>query len=222
MKIILSAFLLGLGVWPSLVYSQNTIEVGLRFTPQATAIRYRHGVGNKYDFLKTAIPNEFAPHYSRIRTAQGVGIIYNPFLKLRLGADLLYSLQGGGYEQRKTNLNYLKIPIWFGYNSSPKKKLIFTVQTGIELSYLVRAKVKYENETIDIRKYVNNTTWGVPFAIGIKFKAYTTYYVTTQLYLYSDFHTLSKTNSEFGAYNYVYPGIRISIDQNILNFNQRN
>ncbi len=129
---------------------------------------------------------------------------------------MLYSLQGGGYEQRKTNLDYLKLPLWIGYNSSRKRKIIFTVQSGIELSYLVSAKLKYpEGRTLDIYSYVNSTNWGIPFAIGAKFKVYRSYFLSTQLYVYSDINSLAKTNTVFGVYNYIYPGLRISIDRNL-------
>ncbi|MEJ7644815.1 MAG: outer membrane beta-barrel protein [Chryseolinea sp.] len=199
-------------------YAQSNVEVGIRFMPQVVALRYDYGVGSSYDFLKTALPGNFAPHYSRVRTSQGIGIVYNPVQKIRLAADLLYSLQGGGYEERKTNLNYIKVPLLVGYNASPNRKLIFIVQTGIELSYLTSATIKREDgEVTNIRNYLNKTTWGVPFAIGFKFRVLDAYFITAQLYLYSDFHTLSKTNKALGVYNYVYPGLRISLDRNLFN-----
>ncbi|MEO7991194.1 MAG: outer membrane beta-barrel protein [Chryseolinea sp.] len=196
-------------------YSQHDkVELGLRFIPQATTFRYTQGVAPIIDFLKIS-----APYYFRVRTAQGIGILYNPVQRLRLGADLLYSMQGGGYEERKTNLNYLKIPMWIGFNAKSKHRIIFTVQSGIEFGFLISAKIKYsQGESVDIRHYVNKTSWGIPFAMGVKFKVHQTYYVTTQLYLYSDFNTIAKTNSALGAYNYVYPGLRICIDQNLSAF----
>ena len=81
-------------------FSQNKIELGVRCIPQATTFRYTlglPGVSPVLDYLK------LSPYYFRIRTAQGIGAIYNPVQRLRLGADLLYSLQGGGYKERKTN-----------------------------------------------------------------------------------------------------------------------
>lgn len=215
MKSIFSLGLCALMLLSVSAYSQHDkVELGLRFIPQATTFRYTQGVAPIIDFLKTS-----APYYFRLRTAQGIGIVYNPAQRLRLGADLLYSLQGGGYEDRKTNLNYLKIPVWIGFNAKSKRRLIFTVQTGIEFGYLISAKIKYpQAESIDIRHYVNKTSWGIPFAMGVKFKVYQKYYVTTQLYLYSDFSTIAKNNSVFGAYNYVYPGLRICFDQNLSAF----
>lgn len=217
MKSVLSILLLSVSLSSSLCYSQSKLEVGVRFIPQATTFRYTQGVGPIVDFLKAS-----SPYYFRIRTAQGIGLTYNPIQRLRLGADLLYSLQGGGYEARKTNLNYLKLPLWFGYNSAANRRLIFTVQTGIELSYLVSAKMKYEDgEPVDIRHYLTKTSWGIPLAMGVKFKVYQSYLITTQLYLYSDLNTLAKTNTVFGAYNYIYPGLRICIDQNFDTFKRK-
>lgn len=192
-------------------YSQSKIELGIRFIPQATTFRYTQGAAPIIDFLKVS-----APYYFRVRTAQGLGLTYNPVPRIRLGVDLLYSLQGAGYDQRQTNVDYLKVPIWIGYNSLAKRRVIFTIQSGVELSYLVRARMKYrDGESVNIREYVNSTSWGIPFAIGVKFKVFQSYYITTQLYLSADFSTLAKTNASFGVYNYVYPGLRICIDQNL-------
>ncbi len=208
---------IGLLLSYSVGISQSRIEVGARFIPQATTFRYSQGADPLIDFLKVS-----APYYFRVRTAQGFGFTYNPVQRIKLGVDLLYSLQGGGYEQRETNLNYLKIPFWLGYNSSAKRTIMFTIQSGIELSYLISGRVKNKDgESVNIKDYVNNISWGIPFAIGVRFKVHKTYYVTTQLYIYSDFNTLSKTNAVFGVYNYVYPGLRICIDQNLSVFNRK-
>lgn len=217
MKSILSITTFGFVLFSTVSYSQNKVEVGLRFIPQATTFRYTSGAGALADFLKVT-----APYYSRVRIAQGIGVLYQPYKRLSLGADLLYSLQGGGYEQRKTNVNYLKLPLWIGYNSSCKRRLIFTVQSGIELSYLLAAKVKYQDgESTEISHYVNKASLGIPFAIGAKFRILNSYFVTTQLYLYSDITSLASTNNSFGVYNYIYPGIRISINQDLKVFKRK-
>jgi len=211
MKNILIVTFAGLLTGITICYGQNKVEVGIRFIPQVTTFRYTQGVGPIVDFLKVS-----APYYHRTRTAQGIGITYHPSQRVGIGADILYSLQGGGYEQRKTNLNYMKLPLWVGYNSTSKRKIIFIVQSGIELSYLVSAKLKYpEGKPLDIHSYVNRTSWGIPFAIGAKFKVYQSYFLSIQLYVYSDISSLAKTNTVFGVYNYIYPGLRISIDRNL-------
>ncbi|CAG5006634.1 hypothetical protein DYBT9275_03866 [Dyadobacter sp. CECT 9275] len=191
-------------------YSQNKLAVGVRLLPSATTFRYNTGVPI-LDFLKVA------PYHFRVRTTQGIGVLYNAGRKLSIGTDLLYSLEGGGYQQRKTNLNYLKLPIWIGYNSSPARKLIFTVQSGLEFSYLLQAKIRYDDKSIDIGRYVNKLSTGIPLAIGVKFRMFHSYAVSTQLYLSSEIGSLSKTNREFGVYNYVFPGLRISIDHSLKN-----
>lgn len=218
MKSILSIATSGLILFSSVCYSQNKVEIGLRFIPQATTFRYTSGAGALSDFLKVN-----APYYSRIRTAQGMGILYHPYKRLSLGADLLYSLQGGGYEQRGTNVNLLKLPLWIGYNSSAKRKLIFTIQSGIELSCLLSAKVKYQDgESANISHYLNKASLGIPFTIGVKFRMLHSYCFTLQFYLYSDITSIASTNDTFGVYNYIFPGIRISIDQSLKFFKRKN
>ncbi len=216
MKNSLIIIVLNLLLFSSVCYSQNKIELGVRFIPQATTFRYTlgiPGVSPVLDYLK------LSPYYFRVRTAQGIGILYNPVQRIRLGADLLYSLQGGGYKERKTNLNYLTLPLWLGVNSKAKRRIIFTLQTGIQFSCLLSAKNKYTDGTsVNINHYVSRTSWGIPIAIGVKFKILHQYFITTQLYIYSDFSSIAKTNKQFGAYNYVYPGLRVSIDQSLVNF----
>ena len=201
--------LLGLLTFSHWGYAQSKLEIGIRFAPQATSFRYQTPSPIQ-DFLK------LTPHYFRVRTAQGLGVLYHPYKRWSVGADVLYSLQGGGYESRRTNVNYLKMPLWLGYNGSPDRRLIFNVQTGIAFAWLVSAKIKYaDGEEIDIVRYANRTTWGVPLAVGLKYKILKTYYMNTQLFLYTDFESLSKTNPAFKVANYILPGIRFSIDQSV-------
>lgn len=191
------------------VYAQRKFSAGVRFLPSATMFRYDTGVPIA-DFLK------IAPHYSRLRTAQGVGVTYHPARKLHVGADLLYAFQGGGFKQRRTDLGYMNAPLWIGYNTAPEKKVIFTVQSGVQLSYLVNAKLKYENgSSANIKSYFRKTTAGIPLAVGFKFRLASSYYLSTQLYVSSDVKSLSRTSKEFGVYNYVFPGLRIALDHNI-------
>jgi hypothetical protein len=219
---VISLLIAGSSLVTSAMHAQSKVELGLRIMPQATAIRYDAGLGTQAEVLKVLTPKSFAPHYFRVRAAFGLGALYYPLKRLRLGADLLYSLQGGGYRQRKTNLGYFKLPLWIGFNSLPKRNVIFTIQTGIELSCLAFAKLKYQDgDKTSIGSSINRLSWGIPFAMGVKFKCFSTYYMTAQVYIATDFSTLSKTNHTFGAYNLIYPGIRLSIDQNLLNFRKK-
>ncbi|MEO5911252.1 MAG: outer membrane beta-barrel protein [Pelobium sp.] len=189
-------------------HAQEKLQIGVRFIPQATTFLYKTGVPI------TAILKD-APYDQRTRFSMGFGGLYYPFIsdKWSIGADLVYSQQGGGYKSRITNLDYFKIPLWLGYNASPSRKLIFNFQVGIDVSLLVNAKMKYAgSESIDISSYIRKKNWGVPVAVGFKFKALKSYFINTQLFLYTDFQSLSKTNPSFGVQNYIIPGIRISID----------
>jgi hypothetical protein len=219
MKKHVNVALLSLFLTVSTLQAQSKFELGLRIIPQATTFRYSLGlpeVSPALGYLK------LSPYDFRVRSSQGIGIVYNPVQLLRLGADLMYSLQGGGYKERKTNLSYLNLPLWLGFNSKASKKLIFTIQSGVQLSCLLSAKNKFKDgTTTDISRYVSRFSWGVPLAVGLKFKVAQTYFITTQVYVYTDFSPIAKTNPKLGVYNYVYPGIRICIDQNFSNFKKK-
>lgn len=216
-KLILATCLL-----PVLLSAQSKLELGIRLMPQLTGIRYDYGLSKTDNLLRTLFPKEAAPRYIRFGVAAGVGVTWNPLKRLRFGADLLFSGKGGGFKERKTNLNYLEVPLWIGFNSLPSRKLVFTFQTGIGCSLLIGAKMKYSTgETVRIVNYVNRTSWGIPLAIGVRFRIHSTYFLTTQLYVYSDLSTLSRTNEVFDARNYVYPGLRLTLDRNFLNIKNK-
>ncbi len=190
-------------------FAQKQIVLGVRFNPQSTSFQYET-LAPANDFLK------LTPYYFRVRPAVGIGATYQAFKHWGVGADLLYSMQGGGYEARKTNINYIKIPLWFRYNTSNDRRLIVNFQAGVDLAWMASAKLKYQDgETINIINYANRFNWGASVALGVKFKILKSYYINTQVFLYKDFRTLSKTSSEFKVTDYVFPGIRLSIDKQI-------
>lgn len=195
-------------------YSQHSLQLGLRVVPQATTFRYATGLPVQ-DWLKAS------PYYFRIRTTQGVGLLYYPYPRWSLGVDVLYALQGGGYEARKTNLNYLKTVLWLGYSASPRKRVGFNLQAGIDIAYLVRARLHYrDGKKVNIAPYVNQTNWGVPLAAGLQWKVARNYRLNTQLLFYTDFISLASTNSSFRLQNYVLPGIRFSLNRQLRKNNQ--
>ena len=208
-KKILVLSCLGILCVSSGAHAQKGVQIGLRFIPQSTSLRYDTGFP-LIDILK------LAPYDQRWRTAQGIGVLYHPHERWSVGADMLYSLQGGGYKARRTNVNYLSVPVLFGYNASPRHRLIFNIQTGLDVAFLVRARMRYsDGTTLDISRYVNQTAWGIPFAIGFKYRVHRTYFLNTQLYVYSDLTSLTKTNDTYGVRNYILPGIRFTIDRNV-------
>jgi hypothetical protein len=221
MRYLLTILLAGATLFNESAFSQTKLEAGIRIIPQVTAIRYTTGVGAKNDFFRTVFPGSAAPHYSRVRMAAGAGVVYYPLKRMRIGADLLYSLQGGGYEERRTNLNYFQVPVWIGFNGLPKRRVIFTAQAGFQLSCLAVARMKFSTgEKSHIAGSISRFSWGIPLAVGVKFKTGPATFLTAQVLVYSDFSTLSRTNKTLGAYNYIYPGLRICLDQPFSHFNK--
>ncbi|MES2732469.1 MAG: outer membrane beta-barrel protein [Bacteroidota bacterium] len=193
----------------SIGFAQKGVQVGVRFIPQSTSFIFNTGFP-LVDMLK------LAPYYARFRTAQGIGVLYNPHEHWSIGADVLYSLHGGGYETRTTNVNYLKVPVWLGYNANSRHKLMFNMQIGLDFAYVMNANMTYKDgDPVNIIHAVNRTNWGMPFAMGFKFKFLKSYYLNTQIYIYADVKTLSKTNPGFEVKDYILPGFRFSIDRRL-------
>jgi hypothetical protein len=62
----------------------------------------------------------------------GVGGGYNFSKRMGVGADVMYSIQGQRTELNNLEItkrmHYLKIPVYFSYNSDPANKVIFTAK----------------------------------------------------------------------------------------------
>lgn len=198
---------LGAALYAPPCAAQSTWQIGLRIIPQATSLRHETGFP-LLDFLK------IVPYYFRVRPALGLGVVYQPYKHWYIGADLLYSMQGGGYEARRTNINYLKVPLWLGYSAADRRKVMFNLQAGLDVAYLVRATMHYQDgETVNIARYVNRTTWGPTMAIGAAVHLGEGYRLNTQLLVATDVRTLSRTEPSFGVHNYILPGLRFSLDR---------
>lgn len=66
------------------------------------------------------------------------------------------------------NLDYISVPLMFQYNATPQ----FYLEAGPQFSFLTSAKVKNsgnDNESDDIKKYMNNFDFGVGLGAGYYF-----------------------------------------------------
>ncbi|RKH64690.1 PorT family protein [Corallococcus llansteffanensis] len=206
MKMLLGAFLLLAAVPAS---AREGVQLGVRFVPQSTSLLYDTGYP-LLDFLKVA------PHDTRLRTAQGLGVLYHPWEHWSLGADLLYSRKGGGFASRQVDLDYLEVPLWLGFNTSSSNRLMFNVQAGLEVGYAVRRQLRSTGGTsTDLSDSVDRVAWGVPVAVGVRCRLFAAYSVNAQLFVSAGLGSLVRTNPTLGVRNYVFPGLRLSVDREL-------
>ena len=130
----------------------------------------------------------------------GVGTQYNFTNNIGVGLDVLYSFQGRkydlagiGYDQKK---EYLKIPVFFSYNSDPSKKIVFLGKLGPQLSILTNSKLDGGNlETPDTKGRFKDITFGGVAYGGVQVAIVPNIYLNTGLRFDYDF-----TNAEDDSY----------------------
>lgn len=164
----------------------------------------------QFSFLQNKDDND-NNSYSRkatFNTNFGVGVGYNFNKYLGVGADALYSLQGQKYTLNNTEynqkVNYVKVPVYFTYNSDASKIVSFIGKVGPQVSFLTDAKLTNRNsgKTLDDTKdrYKTTAFGGVALA-GAQFKLQPDLYLTTAVRFDYDF-----TNAEDKNYSYYNTG----------------
>jgi hypothetical protein len=179
------------------VNAQQGFSVSVKGTPQ-------------FSFLQNSDDND-NNSYSRkatFNTNFGLGAGYNFDKYMGVGVDVLYSLQGQKYDlnstEYKQKINYVKVPVYFTYNSDASKIVSFIGKVGPQVSFLTDAKLTDKNsgKTLDDTKdRFETATFGGAALAGAQFKVQPGLYVTTAVRFDYDF-----TNAENKNYYSYIPG----------------
>ena len=186
-KFFIYALLLASSITITKVHAQQGFSVSVKATPQ-------------FSFLQNKDDNNYN-NYSRkatFNTNFGIGAGYNFNKYLGVGVDALYSLQGQKYtlDNIKYNqkINYIKVPVFFTYNSDASKIVSFIGKVGPQVSFLTDAKLTDNNndKTLDDTKDRYKTaTFGGMAVAGAQFRVQPQLYITTAVRFDYDF-----TNAE--------------------------
>ncbi len=101
----------------------------------------------EFSFLLNKDDNDNDLYYSKatFNTNFGLGAGYNFTKNIGVAIDGLYSLQGQKYElsgnEYNQKVNYIKIPVYFTYNSNPAKFISFSGKIGPQVSFLSTSKL---------------------------------------------------------------------------------
>lgn len=116
----------------------------------------------------------------------GLGAGYNFDQNFGLGLDMLYSLQGQRYQLSGPEYNqkndYIKVPVYFSYNTDPSKKLSFIGKLGPQVSFLTSSKLDDKNgNTINgnTKGQYKNATFGAMISAGAQYKLSNNLYLGT-------------------------------------------
>lgn len=112
------------------------------------------GIGqNSWIFNSDDSDNDAFSYKAYIHPAFGLGAGYNFTDNAGLGLDVIYSFQGRKQEvngvETRYKLDYLKVPLYFHFNTNPEAKWMFSANAGPQMSILTTAKMldASDNET---------------------------------------------------------------------------
>lgn len=81
--------------------------------------------------------------------------------------EVLYNGKGAKAEEGDGtyNVDYISVPVMFQYNATPE----FYIEAGPEFSFLMSAKAKSGDDSLDLKDYMNSFDFGVGLGIGYNF-----------------------------------------------------
>jgi len=180
----------------STAMAQKGFSVSVKATPQ-------------FSFLQNSDDNDnsIIEKKATFNTNFGIGAGYNFTNNAGVGVDVLYSLQGEKSEvlgvEANQKLEYIKVPVYFSYNSDASKTVSFFGKIGPQVSLLTNAKISGgdSDKFIDNKDKFEKATFGAMANAGVQFKLSPNIYLQTGLQFDYDF-----TNAEDKDYIGLIPG----------------
>jgi hypothetical protein len=171
--------------------AQQGFLVSVKGTPQFSMLENKDDNNNSAYSRKATFDGSF-----------GVGVGYNFTKNLGIGADALYSLQGQRYKLSGTEFNqkndYLKVPLYFSYNTDPSKTVSFIGKIGPQVSFLTSSKLDdKDGNTVNgnTKSDYKNETFGGMVSAGAQFKLNSGLYLTAEWRFDYDFTNAEETRS---------------------------
>lgn len=190
-KILITALLIA-GLSNIKVNAQQGFSVSVKATPQFSFLQ------NKDDRNNSSYNNKVT-----INPGFGIGADYGFHNHLGVGFDALFSFQGQRYTlnniEYDQKVNYLKIPVYFTYNSGAAKPISFIGKIGPQVSFLSDANFadKDGNKIIaDTKDRYKTATFGGAAVAGAQYKLGKQTFLSTALRFDYDF-----TNAEDDTYS---------------------
>jgi hypothetical protein len=169
------------------VNAQKGFNLSMKATPE-------------FSFLLNKDDNDNSLYDSKatFNTNFGIGAGYNFTDNIGVAIDGLYSMQGQKYElsgnEYNQKVNYIKVPVYFTYNSNPVKVISFSGKIGPQVSFLSTSKLT-NNDGKDVADDTNDhyekATFGGAAEAGIQIKLQRDLFLTTGVRFDVDF-----TNAE--------------------------
>jgi outer membrane protein W len=161
--------------------NKSIAQAGFSFSVKATPqFSFLHNESDKN--------NSRYDRASTFNAAFGIGAGYNFNQTIGIALDVLYSLQGQEYTvnstEYKQKVDYIKVPVFFTYNSNPANSVSFIGKIGPQVSFLTNAKLEETNldRVIDDTKDRYKTvTFGGAALAGAQFKLQPKVFLSTAI-----------------------------------------
>lgn len=173
------------------VKAQQGFSLSVKATPQFSFLQNEDDNDNNSINRKATFNANF-----------GIGAGYSFTRNVGVGLDVLYSLQGqrrdvSGVETNE-KVNYLKVPVYFTYNTDASKPVSFIAKVGPQLSIVTDAKLA-DKDGDDIvgntKDRYQSAAFGAVAGAGVQFKLNKNLFLSTAARFDYDF-----TNAEDDSY----------------------
>ncbi len=148
------------------INAQKGFSVSMKAAPQFSFLQNKDD-NNVYNYDQRATFN----------AGFGLGAGYNFTKNLGVGADALYSLQGQRYTLNNVKFyqknDYIKVPVYFSYNSDASKAVSFIGKVGPQVSFLTNSKLDDNNGNKingDTKNRYKDVTFGGMVSAGAQYK----------------------------------------------------
>ena len=177
--------------------AQQGFSVSVKGTPQFSFLQNKDDQNNSNYSTKATFNACF-----------GLGTEYGFDNHFGVGIDALYSLQGQRYVltniEYNQKVNYIKVPVYFTYNSDASKPISFIGKIGPQVSFLTDANLSNKNGDkiqLNNKDRYNTVTVGGVAEAGAQYKIASQMFLTTLVRFDYDF-----TNAEDDTFSGYTPG----------------
>lgn len=199
----------------STVMAQQGLNFSVKATPQLSFLQNSDDNGNSAIKKKATFNTNF-----------GVGAGYNFTDNVGVGLDVLYSLQGQKTEVSGSEINqkleYVKIPVYFSYNTDASKPVSFFGKIGPQVSLLTNAKISGDGSSklVDNKDKFEKATFGGMANAGVQFRLNQNLFLQTGLQFDYDF--TNAENKDYSGYtsgrantNNMTAGVQVGLKYNL-------
>ena len=147
-------------------HAQKGFNLSVKATPQFSYLINKDDKNNALYSRKATFNTNF-----------GIGAGYDFTKNIGVAIDGLYSIQGQKYtlggKEYYQKVNYIKVPVYFTYNTGPARLISFSGKVGPQVSFLSTSKLTYNNGKDSLNNtnaYFEDATFGGAAEAGMQFR----------------------------------------------------